>query len=143
MTLNWNEASKTLTCIPNGIPKEYTFYRMEQWLNNQTIRQFPLDILGNEGTYRFIDYSYQDTGIYKCTANNGIKSDGKLNKTTSRFLLFEGTNELYTNYRSFPYLSGYLICVKILIFSDLPKTFIESRYFFYFIIWYYTSYFRF
>lgn len=60
-----------MTCEAAGVPQFYTF---GSWLHlgpdrSTVIREFP----GNQNSLILYSVTYQDSGYYTCTANNGIR----------------------------------------------------------------------
>jgi hypothetical protein len=92
-TYDESEATRTLTCVPDGNPSTYTFYRW-QHKSKYGVLIRELDAVQN-GVLTLpsipVEDIYQDSGEYVCTAGNGIVGrDGKVKQTGSGYVTING-----------------------------------------------------
>jgi len=83
-TYDQSEATRTVTCIPDGNPQSYTYYKW-QHKSKYGVMIRELDG-GTNGVLTLpsipVEDRYQDSGEYVCTAGNGIVGrDGKVKQT--------------------------------------------------------------
>ena len=92
-TYDESEATRTLTCVPDGNPSTYTFYGW-QHKSKYGVPIRELDA-GQNGVLTLpsipVEDRYQDSGEYVCTAGNGIVGrDGKVKQTGSGYVTING-----------------------------------------------------
>ena len=84
-----NEAIRTVTCVPDGNPQLYTYYK---WQHGVLIRELDggqNDVLTLPSIP--VEDRYQDSGEYVCTAGNGIVgSNGNVEQTGSGYVIIKG-----------------------------------------------------
>ena len=85
-TYDQSEATRTLTCIPDGNPNIYTY---NKWQHKSKYGVLIRELDGRQnGVLTLpsipVEDRYQDSGEYVCTAGNGIVGrDGKVKQTGS------------------------------------------------------------
>ena len=89
-TYDQREATRTLTCVPDGNPSIYTYYKWQHKSKHGVLIR-ELDG-GQNGVLTLpsipVEDRYQDSGEYVCTAGNGIVGrDGKVKQTGSDYLV--------------------------------------------------------
>ena len=92
-TYDQSEATRTVTCIPDGNPQSYTYYKW-QHKSKYGVMIRELDG-GTNGVLTLpsipVEDRYQDSGEYVCTAGNGIVGrDGKVKQTGSDYVIING-----------------------------------------------------
>jgi len=88
-----NEATRTVTCIPEGNPSTYIYYKWQhkskygvliRELDGETNGVLTLPSIPAEDRY-------QDSGEYVCTAGNGIVgNNGNVKQTGSGYIIING-----------------------------------------------------
>ena len=92
-TFKQNEAIRTLTCVPDGNPQSYSFYK---WQHKSKYGVLIRELDGEaNGVLTLpnmpVKDRYQDSGEYVCTAGNGIEGrDGKIKQTGSGYITING-----------------------------------------------------
>jgi hypothetical protein len=93
ITYDESEATRTVTCIPDGNPKSYTFYK---WQHRSKYGVLIRDLDGGQnGVLTLpsipVEDRYQDSGEYVCTAGNGIVGrDDNVKQTGSGYVILNG-----------------------------------------------------
>ena len=92
-TYDQSEATRTLTCAPDGNPSIYTYYKWQHKSKHGVLIR-ELDA-GQNGVLTLpsipVEDIYQDSGEYVCTAGNGIVGrDGKVKQTGFDYLVING-----------------------------------------------------
>ncbi|XP_071176510.1 kin of IRRE-like protein 3 [Mytilus edulis] len=86
-TLLNSDGSTSILCIPSGNPNVYTYYK---WQHMSPYGQLIRELDGNKIlTLPNVrdEFKYQDSGVYVCTASNGvISSNGNLKQIGSSFI---------------------------------------------------------
>jgi hypothetical protein len=72
--LTWLENEKKLKCQAEGVPNNYDFQRIKQFMDTTFLKSY--DVIQTEATatITFKDKTYQMTGRYICYVTNGIGS---------------------------------------------------------------------
>ena len=89
VTFDQNEATRTLTCVPDGNPQTYTYY---QWGHKSKYSVLIRELDGGlNGVLTLptmpVEDGYQDSGEYVCTAGNDIVGrDGWIEQTGSDYV---------------------------------------------------------
>ena len=93
ITYDQNETTRTLTCIPDGNPQLYTYYK---WKHKSRYGVLIRELVGGtNGVLTLpsipVEDRYQDSGEYVCTAGNGIVgSNGNVKQTGSGYVTING-----------------------------------------------------
>ena len=93
VTFDQNEATRTLTCVPDGNPQTYTYY---QWRHKSTYGVLIRELDGGlNGVLTLptmpVEDRYQDSGEYVCTAGNDIVGrDGRIEQRGSDYVQING-----------------------------------------------------
>jgi hypothetical protein len=87
------EATRSLTCFPDGNPSIYTYYK---WQHTSRYRVLIRELDGGtNGVLTLpsipVEERYQDSGEYVCTAGNDIVgSNGSIQQTGSGYVTING-----------------------------------------------------
>ena len=93
LTYDQNDATRTLTCVPNGNPQSYAYYK---WQHKSKYGVLIRELVGwTNGLLTLpnitVEDRYQDSGEYTCTAGNGIVGkDGNVKQTGSGYVTING-----------------------------------------------------
>ncbi|XP_052228461.1 neurotrypsin-like isoform X2 [Dreissena polymorpha] len=92
VTLHWDESSKNFTCTAAGNPDNYTFHPLEFRILGSPIKN--ISFPPGTGSSRYLvlkELSYQDTGSYTCTVENGILKNGATKQSHTKEVEIKGT----------------------------------------------------
>jgi hypothetical protein len=93
VTYAQGEATIIVTCVPDGNPQSYTFYK---WQHKSRYGVLIRELDGGQnGVLTLpnitVEDKYQDSGEYVCTVGNGIVGrDGKVEQTGSGYVNING-----------------------------------------------------
>jgi hypothetical protein len=92
-TYDQNKAIRTVTCVPDGNPQLYTYYK---WQHKSKYGVLIREVDGGtNGVLTLpsipVEDRYQDSGAYVCTAGNDIVGkDGNVKQTGSGYVIING-----------------------------------------------------
>ncbi|KAK3579735.1 hypothetical protein CHS0354_034017 [Potamilus streckersoni] len=119
----FNETGLMINCTAHGVPENYTFRLAHSSLfSGIEIRQLNYDFVSKEKiTYRFINASYMDSGVYTCTVTNGITDyrDGLLYRNVSSAVLIKETPIITSRDTSFHAEKGQLGNLTVHVYTSL------------------------
>jgi len=93
VTFDQNEDPRTVSCVPVGNPSTYTYYK---WQHKSKYGVLIRELDGRQnGVLTLpsnpVEDRYRDSGVYICTAGNGIVGrDSKVNQTGSVYVIING-----------------------------------------------------
>jgi hypothetical protein len=93
ITFDQSESTRAVNCVPDGNPQSYAYYK---WRYRSKYGVLFRELVGGQNgvlTLQSISVEdrYQDSGVYVCTAGNGIVGrDGKVEQTGYDYVIING-----------------------------------------------------